>query len=87
MINPEKIRQNLNLMTTAVNGLLSAIDDAEKNAWTVIYNARQEAILNELDNDRIEPMKSVAEPDPEPEATEVAPEENIPEATKFVLDE
>lgn len=75
MINPEKIKQNLNFMTTAVNGLVTTENEAEKDAWATIYNSRLQAILAELDKDAIiEPTEYVAEP----EATDVAPAEDLP---------
>lgn len=83
MIDTEKIKQGLNVMTTAVNGMMTTEDDAEKNAWVTIYNARFQAILTELDKEKVENV-----PEELPDATTAdEPTEVAPAPEKFVLDE
>ena len=45
-----KIRENLNVTANAVNGMMSATDDAERFAWVTIYNARMKVVFELLDD-------------------------------------
>ena len=45
------IRANLDVMTTAVNGMLNAINTEEREAWAVIYSMRYTAIVEEINKD------------------------------------
>ena len=45
------MRNDLVMLTNAVNGMLTACDDNEKNAWVTIYNARYNALISQIDEE------------------------------------
>ena len=64
------IKDNLATSISAVNGMMTAKDEQEKNAWVTIYNSRISEIFAELEIIKtLEPKAESAETTKEPEPT------------------
>lgn len=75
------MKNDLAMLTNAVNGMLSTDDFEEKKAWSTIYNARYNAIVSQIAVFEAE-SKEKGEPEPIPEAPAeppVAEPESVPE--------
>ena len=70
------IMANLDVMTTAVNGMLTAISDVEKKAWATIYSMRYNAIAEEVKKDEAPVTEETHEEQPVTE--DVLEDEGMP---------
>ena len=71
------MRNDLVMLSNAVNGMLTTCDDNEKSAWVTIYNARYTALHSQIDEEEKAEQTRICECAPaEPETAPA--EEDVP---------